>query len=112
MMSFLWVHFQSEVLPLTLMHTDEPPIFLAVDLIAEDARPRIISGGTPDTGPVTKLSSIHANKWQPAVFRRRVRERDQVCRVTGQDDRLTGFIGVNACHIIPRHHFFSFVQHT
>jgi hypothetical protein len=41
-----------KVILLTLMYTDEPATLLVIELIAEDARPRIVSGGTPNSGPV------------------------------------------------------------
>jgi hypothetical protein len=41
---------------------------------------------------------------QLAVFRDRVRERDRSCRVTGRDVSAFNWVGVNACHIIPRQH--------
>ena len=74
----LLVHLKMKILRSPLC-TDEPPTFLAVELIAEDARPRIISGGTPDTGPVTKSSSIHANKWHSLLYFESVFENEIKC---------------------------------
>ena len=46
---------------------------------------------------------------QTQVFRDRVRLRGPVCKVTSLDTSMFQYVGLNACHIIPRSHAQLFV---
>ena len=86
-----------------------PTDFLVVTLTNEEARNRIISGSSPHTSVVWAFPDFSWIVSQSYTFRDRVRARDVVCKLTGLDESLRGWTGVNPCHIIPRSHARSFV---
>jgi hypothetical protein len=83
----------------------DPPQYVSVQITDEVARPRTISGGSPGTLGVYPFRVVLI---QVALFRDRVRQRDQICKLSGTDTRPS-YNGLDACHIIPRSHH-SYVQ--
>ena len=82
---------------------------MPVELVGEQAWPRNVSGGTPNT-PHSSVyyifDSLFADTFdiQVTTFMERVRLRDQICVISGLDSSSYGFAGVQAAHIVPRSH--------
>jgi len=75
---------------------------VSIALTTEIARPKDISGGSPANHSV-HLRSRHY-RLKVRVFRERVRNRDQTCRITGAHARAM-FVALAACHIIPGNYY-------